>query len=315
MYTAAIDLGGTIVKIGLVHDGEVAASVQLDSNRLNGLVANLPRIRDAVHDLLARQGVTPLQLNGVGLAFPGLVDPKESRVLSTNLKYDDARDFDLRGWVERQWGVPFYIDNDARLAAVGEWYRGAARGRDNVVMVTLGTGIGTGVILNGKALYGPHFQAGSLGGHFVLDYRGRTCSCGNTGCVETLASSFFLPTIIREHPCLTEAFKREAAAYGFREIFALSRQGHREATLLRDECLEVWAATVITCIHAYDPEMVVIGGGVAKSADIVLPHIKKRVNERAWCPWGKVQIAGALLGDRAALAGLDYCLHSKNGVL
>ncbi|MDR2764914.1 MAG: ROK family protein [Tannerella sp.] len=309
MYTVAIDLGGTIIKIGLVNAGEVTASVQLDSKLSNGLVANLPRIQNAIHDLLSQQGVVPSQLDGVGLAFPGLVNPKECRVLSTNQKYDDARDFDLRGWVKAQWGVPFYIDNDARLAVVGEWYRGAARGWDNVVMVTIGTGIGTGVILDGKVLYGPHFQAGSLGGHFVLDYRGRTCSCGNIGCIETLASSFFLPTIIREHPCLTEAFKQEAAGYDFKEIFALSRQGHREATLLRDECLDVWAAAVITYIHAYDPEIVVIGGGIAKSGDIVFPHIQKKVNDLAWCPWGKVRIAGAILGDRAALAGLDYFLH------
>ncbi|MDR1335931.1 MAG: ROK family protein [Tannerella sp.] len=309
MYTIAIDLGGTIVKIGLVSEGEVTASVELDSNLSKGLVANLPRIRNAIDGLLSLQGVAPSQLDGVGLAFPGLVNPKESRVLSTNQKYDDARDFDLRGWVRAEFGVPFYIDNDARLAVVGEWYRGAARGRDNVVMVTIGTGIGTGVILDGKVLYGPHFQAGSLGGHFVLDYRGRTCSCGNIGCIETLASSFFLPAIIREHPGLTEAFKREAAAYGFREIFALSRQGHPEATLLRDECMDVWAAAVITYIHAYDPEIVVIGGGIAKSGDLVFPHIEKKVNKLAWCPWGKVQIAGALLGDRAALAGLDYYLH------
>jgi glucokinase len=309
MYTIAIDLGGTIVKIGLVNAGEVTASVQLDSNLSKGLVANLPRIGDAIHDLLTQQGVAPSQLDGVGLAFPGLVNPKESRVLSTNQKYDDVRDFDLHGWVKTHWGVPFYIDNDARLAVVGEWHRGAAHGCDNVVMMTIGTGIGTGVILDGKVLYGPHFQAGSLGGHFVFDYRGRTCSCGNIGCIETLASSFFLPTIIREHPNLTEAFKREAAAYGFREIFDLSRQGHREATLLRDECMDVWAAAVITYVHAYDPEIVVIGGGIAKSGDIVFPHIEQKVNERAWCPWGKVRIAGALLGDRAALVGLDYYLH------
>ncbi|MDR1455308.1 MAG: ROK family protein [Tannerella sp.] len=311
MYTAAIDLGGTIVKIGLVKEGEVVASVQLESNLPAGLVANLPRIRQAVDGLLSRQQVTAAALDGVGLAFPGLVDPKECRVISTNQKYDDAQDFDLRGWAEAQWGVPFHLDNDARLAVVGEWYRGAAAGRDNVVMVTIGTGIGTGVIIEGKVLYGRHFQAGSLGGHFTLNPRGRRCSCGNIGCVETEASSFFLPDIIREHPALTDAFKRQAAGYGFREIFGLARQGHREATLLRDECMDVWAAATVTYIHAYDPEIVVVGGGVAGSADVLLPHIARIVDERAWCPSGKVEITVAALGDRAALAGLDYFLSRR----
>ncbi|MDR3194893.1 MAG: ROK family protein [Tannerella sp.] len=312
MYTITIDLGGTIIKTGLVSGGEVIASVRLDTDASKGWVASLPRLENAIRDLLSQQGVARTQLSGVGLAFPGLVDPKASRVLSTNGKYDDARDFDLQGWARTQWGVPFYIDNDARLAVLGEWYRGAAAGCNNVVMVTIGTGIGTGVIIDGKVLYGPHFQAGSLGGHFVLDYKGRRCSCGNIGCIETLASSFFLPAIIREHPELSDAFKREAAAYDFRELFRLSRQGHPEATLLRNECMDVWAAAVITYIHAYDPEIVVIGGGIAKSGDILFPYIAKKVDELAWCPSGAVRIVGAALGDRAALAGLDYCLTAHS---
>ena len=128
------------------------------------------------------------------------------------------------------------MDNDARLAVAGEWWQGAARGKNNVVMMTIGTGIGTGVVIDGRLLYGQHFQAGSLGGHFVLDYKGRRCSCGNKGCVEALSSSFFLPTIVREHALLSESFKRDAA----------------------------------------------------------------------WCPSGKVPIVPAILGDDAALFGLEY---------
>lgn len=92
--------------------------------------------------------------------------------------------------VDSRWGVPFVLENDARLAVIGEWLYGAAKGTGNVVMMTLGTGIGTGVILDSKPLVGHHHQAGSLGGHMVVDYRGRRCSCGNIGCVEAMASSF-----------------------------------------------------------------------------------------------------------------------------
>ncbi|MDR3267528.1 MAG: ROK family protein [Tannerella sp.] len=311
MYTIAIDLGGTIVKIGLVRRGQVLASVQLNSRSAVGLAANLPRIQSAIDRLLAQHAIASYRLGGIGLAFPGLVNPKENKVLSTNQKYDDARDFDLNGWVNKHWGVPFYMDNDARLAVVGEWYCGAADGWNNVVMMTLGTGIGTGVIIDGKVLYGPHFQAGSLGGHFVLDYKGRKCTCGNVGCIETLASSFFLPAIIGEHPDLSERFKKEATAYGFKELFSLYRQDHPEAVLLINECMDVWAAAVITYIHAYDPEIVVIGGGISKSRDILLPYIKKKVEALAWCPSGKAIITGAALGDQAALTGLDYYLSKQ----
>lgn len=108
------------------------------------------------------------------------------------------------------------------MAVLGEWKYGAGRGYNNVVMMTIGTGIGTGVIIDGKVLYGEHFQAGSLGGHFVVDYKSRRCSCGNNGCVEALSSSYFLPEIIWEDATLSENFRIRADKYDFKEIFTLA---------------------------------------------------------------------------------------------
>jgi glucokinase len=306
MYSIGIDLGGTVVKIGLVHQGEIVESVRLESQASRGLASNLPRIKKEIDEMLSQTDRS--RLKGIGLAFPGLVNPKEAKVISTNEKYDDACRLDLRAWVEEQWNVPFYMDNDARLAVVGEWRCGAAAGRDNVVMMTLGTGIGTGVVIDGKVLHGKHYQAGSLGGHFVIDYKGRSCNCGNKGCVEALASTFFLPTIIREHPALSDSFKAEAARYDFSEIFRLAADGDKEALLLRDECMDVWSAAVITYIHAYDPEVVVMGGGVMNSRDVILPYIKEKVSRYAWCPSEEVAIVCSRLKDNAALMGLDYYL-------
>ena len=208
MYTIAIDLGGTVVKIGLLSDGEIVDCVRLPSRLALGLAPNLPKIKEAIDRLLAAWRIDVAALRCIGLAFPGLVDPIHNRVISTNEKYDDACSISLDKWAWENWEVPFCMDNDARLAVAGEWWQGAARGKNNVVMMTIGTGIGTGVVIDGRLLYGQHFQAGSLGGHFVLDYKGRRCSCGNKGCVEALSSSFFLPTIIREHALLTEVLPR-----------------------------------------------------------------------------------------------------------
>ena len=245
-------------------------------------------------------------LRCIGLAFPGLVDPIHNRVISTNEKYDDACSISLDKWAWENWEVPFCMDNDARLAVAGEWWQGAARGKNNVVMMTIGTGIGTGVVIDGRLLYGQHFQAGSLGGHFVLDYKGRRCSCGNKGCVEALSSSFFLPTIIREHALLSESFKRDADVYDFKRIFRLAQEGDEDALLIRNECMDIWASAIITYIHAYDPEVVILGGGILKSQEVIIPYISKRVDELAWCPSGKVPIVPAILGDDAALFGLEY---------
>ena len=286
MYTIAIDLGGTVVKIGLLSDGEIVDCVRLPSRLALGLALNLPKIKEAIDRLLAAWRIDVAALRCIGLAFPGLVDPIHNRVISTNEKYDDACSISLDKWAWENWEVPFCMDN--------------------VVMMTIGTGIGTGVVIDGRLLYGQHFQAGSLGGHFVLDYKGRRCSCGNKGCVEALSSSFFLPTIIREHALLSESFKRDADIYDFKRIFRLAQEGNTDALLIRNECMDIWASAIITYIHAYDPEVVILGGGILKSQEVIIPYISKRVDELAWCPSGKVPVVPAILGDDAALFGLEY---------
>ena len=215
------------------------------------------------------------------------------------------------GVADEHWGAPFYIDNDARLAAIGEWQYGSGRGYDSVVMMTIGTGIGSGVIMNGEVMYGKHFQAGSLGGHFVVDYKGRLCSCGNKGCVEALSSSFFLHKIIKDHACLSPSFKMSSQNYDFKEIFQLAEQGNRDALLVRNECIEIWGAAVINFIHAYDPEVVILGGGIMNSHKVIVPYIEERVSKFAWTPSAKVSVVVSSLGDYAALYGLEYCLRKK----
>lgn len=311
MYSIAIDLGGTVVKIGLVCRGKILGHAALDSQLSLGLAPNLPRIREAVEILMRQHTIEASQLKGIGLAFPGLVDPQRNRIISTNEKYDDACTLDLSRWAKEKWNVPLYVDNDARLAVLGEWAYGSAKGKRNVVMMTIGTGIGTGVILDGQLVYGTHFQAGSLGGHFTLDYRGRRCTCGNKGCVEALSSSFFLPLIIREHPGLSESFKKKADTLDFKQIFRLAEEGDREALRVRNECMDVWSAAIITYIHAYDPEIVILGGGVMKSGAIILPYIRERVDRYAWCPSEKVKIAESRLSEQAALLGLAYRLTQQ----
>lgn len=311
MYTIGIDLGGTFIKIGLINSCKLLDFIVLPAHSEKGLRCNLPRLKEAINGLLHKNEIGTPDLAGISLAFPGIVDVKHCRVLATNDKYDDACELNLRVWCELNWGVPFYMDNDTRLATVGEWECGAARGLNNVVMMTIGTGIGTGVILDGRVLYGEHFQAGSLGGHFVIDYKGRKCSCGNVGCVEALSSSFFLPSIIRENVKLSAAFRNNVDNYDFEAIFRLASHGDVDAILVRNECMDAWSAAIITYIHAYDPQVIVLGGGVMKSKDIILPYIRERVEQLAWCPSANVKIVASELGDNAAVLASEYSFINK----
>jgi glucokinase len=315
MSGIGIDLGGTVIKIGLTRDGEIVGFKDFKgfSSALRGIKPNLSLIEDTVNGLFDEANVPLSQLSGIGLAFPGIVNPVDMTVISTNNKYDDAREVDFPAWAERKWkGVAFCMDNDARAATLGEWQYGAGRGHDNMVMVTIGTGIGTGVVLDGKPLYGKHFQAGSLGGHFVVDYCGRRCSCGNKGCVEALSSSAFLAEIIREDERLSDGCRKQADTYDFNRLFTLWREGDADAVAICNRCMDVWAAGIVSYIHAYDPEIVILGGGVMQSGDIILPGLQERVDALAWCPSGKVRLVTSELGGKAAILGVAYKLLTLN---
>ena len=309
-YTIGIDLGGTLVKVGLVGNGQIIDCSIFQSNMQKGLEVNLPILKSTILNIIEKNNVQVNELTGICLAFPGIVDVSNSKVLSTNEKYDDACFLNLESWCEINFGVPFYIDNDARLATIGEWKYGAAKGLNNLVMMTLGTGIGTGVILDGRVMYGEHFQAGSLGGHFVVNYNGRKCSCGNIGCVEAHASSFFLQRIIEESKHLSAYFKSGYKDSTFEKLFLLSKE-NAEARSVINECLKIWAAAIVTYIHAYDPQIVIVGGGIMKSEDVILPFLRQYVDKYAWCPTEKVKIIASELGDNAAVLAAEYCLMKK----
>jgi len=288
-----IDLGGTRVKLGLVTEGRVVARRVVPAS--GGLEPGLPVIREEVDGLLHSKQVSRASLRGIGFAFAGLVDPSARRILSTNKKYDDALGVDLPGWVKKHWDVPFYIDNDARMAAVGEWKYGAGRDVEDLVVMTIGTGIGTAAIIEGRLLRGRHFQAGCLGGHISVQYEGRPCTCGNLGCLEAYGSTWSLAG-------------RVGGITDFEGLFAAAESGNADALRVRQDCYDVWSAGVVNLVHAYDPEVVVLGGGVMAHADEILPYVTEKVERHAWTPWGKVSIRATQLHGDAGVLGVTHCL-------
>lgn len=307
-HNIGIDLGGTRIKIGLVSGNTLLGKKVLSARSVQGLSSHLPLIDEAIGGLLQEYEVA--RLEGVSMAFPGLVNPHTKRVLSTNQKYDDAPLLDLEDYYRNRWNAAFFIDNDARMATVGEWKYGAGRGCDDLVMVTIGTGIGTSVIMQGKLVRGMHFQAGCLGGHFVVSFDGKPCTCGNIGCVEAEASTWNVASLAKAHPHFAQS-SLVGREVDFRELFAAAKNGDEVAAGLREHCLKVWAAGIITYIHAYDPEMVILGGGILNSADVILPYIREQVEKHAWTPWGQVAIRVTDLQDTAGILGAVYCFQNN----
>ncbi len=306
----SIDIGGTFVKIGLVKDAKIVVKTSIESHPEEKFQQTMKAIEKEINELLIEYSFSQDDIEGVGVGFPGLVDSIAMKVLSTNKKYDDAVDFDFEKWGKNKFDVPLFLENDARIALLGEWQYGAGKGIDNIVMITLGTGVGSATIINGKLLIGKHFQAGNLGGHSTIKINGATCTCGNLGCVEAEASTWRVAELLKADSRYAESMI-EGETLDFKSVFKFAEKGGELSLEVRNQCLEVWAAGIINQIHAFDPELVIIGGGIMKSADVIIPFIKNKVKKHAWTPWGEVQIIQSKIPNRSALLG-GYYLVKKS---
>jgi glucokinase len=305
-YYIGIDLGGTHIKIGLLQEEELVDHQVLNAQPLKGLRSHLQLVDKTIDEMLTKHFISSLQ--GIGMAFPGLVNPQTKKVISTNNKYDDAPLLDLESYFQEKWNAIFFIDNDARMATVGEWKFGAGKDCNDLVLVMLGTGVGTSVVMEGKLMRGKHFQAGCLGGHFVVNHRGRPCTCGNIGCVEAEAATWNISTLAHDHQHYYRSSLADKNLIDFEAVFAAAKKGDVVATEIKEHCLNVWTSGIVSYIHAYDPERVIVGGGIMNSANDIIPFIREKVKKNAWTPWGEVSVQNAALGDQAAILGVIHCL-------
>jgi glucokinase len=245
------------------------------------------------------------------VAFPGIVDPRSNRIISSPKdKYDDGATIDLNDWSEQTFDIPARVENDAHAALLGEWQFGAGKGVDNFIMITLGTGIGTSVLIGGRPLRGTHHQAGVLGGHLIVEPNGRRCICGARGCFEAQCGSWAVPQIAREEPDFGSSKLSKEPQIDYATIFRLAESGDPVSVRLRDRALDWWSALLVTLIHSFDPERIVIGGGIMRSRELILPHVQKFIDTNAWTPCARVLATPAALGDDASLLGL-HALFTK----
>lgn len=302
-YKIGIDLGGTRIKTGLVRDREVLISNVFDVDSNKTLKSVLPKLEE---DILQFSGKEAVAIEGIGVAFPGIVNTDKGQIIDTSAKYTDAPVINLVRWAEEKFHLPLKMDNDARLACLGEWRCGSGRGTSDMVMLTLGTGIGTAVVIEGRLLRGRHFQAGILGGHFIVDINNKTdqCSCGRYGCLEGIGSMWMIEKKAKQNPLFESSLLAgTGSSIDWELILQLSGQGDALSELLKLHCLEVWATCLINLVHAYDPERVVIGGGISHAENIILPYFKAFLEKRSWCPGGIPEIKMAEFPDTAALLG------------
>jgi glucokinase len=312
MKALAVDFGGSHASCGLVEDRKLVAYEEIDLTGATKLVTALPKIEECFRRLLAAKGTGASDCAGIAMGLPSIVDARTNQILGSRAKYEDSIGFDVSGWASDRFGLKLRTENDARMALLGESYAGAAAGCDSVILMTLGTGIGGAALIEGKLLRGKHSQAGCLGGHFPVKFTGRTCTCGAIGCAEAEASSWALPLIAKEWPGIEQSRLASVAdLLNFRTLFETADAGDSVARAILERCLNVWSVAAIAMIHAYDPEVLVMGGGVMRRGNMIVPYVQNYLDRHAWTEWGKVQVRAARLGNNAALLAAVPLLSEK----
>jgi glucokinase len=302
-----IDLGGTTLKGALVSGvGEILQGIRIDTERESS-DRLFEQIVGAVRTL-REDRISGDRVAGVGIGIPGLVNRKTNRIeVMTNLPA--LAEVDLIGELERETELPIALDNDANSAAYGELQAGAARGHREVFFVTLGTGIGSGLIMNGQIYRGAAGFAGEFG-HMTIDPEGIECACGNIGCLETIASG---PNIVRRtrerlYRDRTSSLSRLAIPRD-RELTAediarAARDGDEMAQVMMERTGMFLGIAIAAVINLLNVEMVVLGGGVMEAGDLILKPTINETRRRAFPPsFSSCEMVIAQLGPQAGMIG------------
>lgn len=292
-FIVGVDLGGTNIAAGAMPtDGTREIAMRMAPTKAEeGSAAVVDRIAAMIEDVIAQTraetGAERSDFLGVGIGSPGPLDRLRGVVIVTpNLGW---RDFPLRDEVGSRVSLPASLDNDANCATLGEWWRGAARGGRNVVGLTIGTGIGGGLILDGKLYHGASDAAGEIG-HTTIDSTGRRCKCGNYGCLEAYASGPNIAERAREAldgdggSILHELVDGDVSRITAATVFEASKRGDQVALEVVRDTAHFLGVGISNLINIFNPDLVVVAGGVTQAGDILFDPLRAEVRRRAFKP-------------------------------
>lgn len=281
-----IDLGGTNLKGAAVDPHGRILAKRTDPCEVrrgpDAVVADMAELIDA---LLAEVSVPRSELVGVGLGTPGPLSQREGRILKT-ANLPGWQDVPIAAMLAERTGGPVTLDNDGNAAAFGEFWAGAGRGCDDLVMLTLGTGVGAGVVLGGRVLHG-HFENAAELGHTIVAVDGLPCSCGQRGCLERYASAAGVARRVVEAVREGESSTLSGAVHAgeaidSRRVVECALAGDALCRRIWDEACLYLAVACINIQHAYNPARVILGGGMSSAGDFLLDRVKEHAQRRKW---------------------------------
>lgn len=325
-FSIGVDMGGTNLRIAAVSaDGRMLEKITTSVKLAMGRDYVIGEMCEAIRRLTAQHQADGKFL-GAGIGVPGIID-MGTGIMRKSANLPGWIDYPVRDIIEGHLGAPIFLENDAKAAALGELWLGAGRGADNMAMITLGTGIGGAIILNGKIFYGMNGMAGEFG-HVTIEPNGVPCGCGNHGCAERYASATAIVRMAREAieagdaPALAR-LAHSGAEFSAKAIYDLAREGHTDAQRIFDRFGRALGMLLADLVNILNLDMFVIGGGVLSAWDAFAPtmfeEMRERslvyaataaeINEKPASPQGgcdtrgKTLITRAILGSDAGLYG------------
>lgn len=301
-YCFGIDVGGTTVKCGLFDvSGALLDKWEIPTRTENDGINILPDVAQTIAEKIGQKGLDREEIAGIGVGVPGPVNEAGEVPCAVNLHWGYVN---IAGDLERLTGFPVKAGNDANVAALGELWKGGGAGHHSMIMVTLGTGVGGGIIINDKIVAGAHGAAGEIGHAHVEDSITDPCNCGNCGCLEQVASATGIVRLANEILASTKApsvlrnrkVTAKAVWDAVKEGDALAVQVAERFGTYLGKALAVFAAVA-------DPEIIVIGGGVSKAGEILLDYVTAPYQKYAFSACRETEFALATLGNDAGICG------------
>lgn len=313
-YVIGIDLGGTKISTALsTFEGEVLKNVVVPTKADEGEVPVLNRIIGTIEEVLTKGKVEIDEVEAIGIGSPGPLDANTGVIITTpNLPF---KNYNVVKPIKERFGVPVYLDNDANVAAIGEFMFGAGKGKRNIVYFTVSTGVGGGAVLNGNIYRGNTCNALEVG-HTTVAPNGPRCNCGNVGCLEAVASGTAIGKRGQEAVSTNvETSLKEYDKVTSYEVFKEAEKGDEVAKDIVENALTYLGIGVANAVATFDPEMVIIGGGVTQVGDILFNKVREVVNKRCFKNMAEsCEIAPAGLGTDAGVVGAVglAIMESKN---
>lgn len=308
-YTIGIDLGGTNIKAAIFNqDFKTVVEKSVPTEAIYGPTFVLNKMKETINELLLSANLSKDDIRCMGMGIPGLLDPEEGlSIFSPN--FPGWENIHVVNEMERYFGIPTFIDNDVRVNLYGEWRFGSGAGYDHLVLLTLGTGLGSGIVSDGKVLYGKTSSAGEIG-HMNMYREGRPCKCGSSGCLGRYVSAIGMVNTLIERlndghqSIIQEWVQQDHSKITAKMISDAYDLGDKTAIEVMHETGRILGFGLSNVINLYNPEIIIVGGGMSAAGDRLLNVVRETTAKHALRLSNTAcTIQVAQLGERAGMIG------------